>query len=95
MKRAKFRLVWSPHPLQMYRAKNPSYLNSLVLGFWVPFLYLPTLIWSLVLAPVLTGILKVCAFILLAWINGLTCRLRALPPEHLDGSVPVEWEEVE
>lgn len=64
---------WFPELHQVYfPGKNPSYFHSLWLGIVTPFLLFPTLLWSMVLKPFMSGIFMLCTIMFGIALGGVT-----------------------
>lgn len=71
--------MWFPEPYQVSTLPNPNYLNSLWIGLTNPLWNLPTMLWILILRPVLVGVVGIVAFTLRCTIAGVLGRATGLP----------------
>ena len=71
--------IWLPEPWQIIMLRNPNYLNSVFIGLTNPIWNLPTMVWTLLLAPVLRGLYFILRFIVSCVVLGIMGRVTALP----------------
>jgi hypothetical protein len=62
------------HQLEIGK-RNPSYLNSLWIGIFVPVFYLPIILWRLFIKHALVGFFMFVAFLVLSCVLGLMGRI--------------------
>lgn len=55
--------LWFPEPYQIHTGKNPDYLHSLFIGLTNPLWNLPTMIFIMILKPVLMSVFYILLFI--------------------------------
>lgn len=76
---SKLKPMWFPEPWQIIRLENPSYFNSLFLGLINPLWNMPTMIWTLLLFPIIRGLFYIVRFTVCCMLFGIFGRILALP----------------
>lgn len=82
--------MWFPELHEIKAKKNPSYLNSVFIGFTAPWLMLPKVLWRTLVKPVVVGLVRMCAWMMVLPAVSLFGYVSTVPRSRLQAELEVK-----